>query len=547
MNDQSLALPLQEPLARFEAMKNQALTHIAHHDTEIAIRSCQRLNKAHPNNPESWYISSSLALKMKDPTNGIAAIKRALALAPDNGEFLLRYSHFLILSGDKKQARKVLLTNIDVLQQHAQSLQSVNGYGELALQLNAVAEYQMAAKCYQNALLFSPNNGELYFNLASVQRYLGLLSEAEANFDLAIKYNPNDAEAYLQRSSLKKQTRENNHLESLRQAIKTKSNHPIARAQLHYALAKELEDLKDYQVSFEQLKLGARCRRRHMNYRVEQDVEALNLIRTTYDKHWFEQTKANTKEQTQGASAIFILGLPRTGSTLVERIVSSHSQVTNAGELNDFAVCMMEHAQQHLRGEPSKAQMIQAASQVNANQLGKSYLKRVSHLDINTEKFVDKLPLNSLYLGLIGTALPSAKLIHVKRHPMDTCYAIYKQIFTQGYPFSYDLEELGRYYIAHHRLMEHWLDTMGSRILQVNYEQVVADLETQARRLLAHCGLAFESQCLQFNHNKSASTTASASQVRQGIYNTSVQRWRCYEVQLQPLKKQLEAAGIDCS
>jgi hypothetical protein len=155
------------------------------------------------------------------------------------------------------------------------------------------------------------------------------------------------------------------------------------------------------------------------------------------------------------------------------------------------------------------------------------------------------LPFNFLYAGLIHLALPRAKIIDVRRHPMDTCYAVYKQLFKDAYPFSYDLGELGQYYVAYDELMRHWNSVMPGVIHTLHYEAVVADLEGEARRLLAYCGLPWEDQCLRFHENARASTTASALQVRQPLYDTSVGKWRRYAQQLEGLRLQLERAGID--
>jgi hypothetical protein len=161
-----------------------------------------------------------------------------------------------------------------------------------------------------------------------------------------------------------------------------------------------------------------------------------------------------------------------------------------------------------------------------------------------TPRFIDKLPFNFLYCGLIHRALPRARIVHVVRDPMDTCYAVYKTLFGQAYPFSYDLEELATYYIAYHRLMNHWRTTMPGLIQDVSYENVVANSETEARQLVAYCGLQWEPACLEFHNLKSASTTASAVQIRQPIYSSSVGKWRRYEQQLEPLRARLEEAGL---
>jgi len=191
-------------------------------------------------------------------------------------------------------------------------------------------------------------------------------------------------------------------------------------------------------------------------------------------------------------------------------------------------------------------ELVSLTTKINFTKLGQSYIESTRHSRGTSKHFIDKSPLNSLYVGLISLALPRSKIIHVIRHPMDTCYAIYKQLFTQGYPFSYDLRELGQYYIAHHKMMQHWQEVMPGTIYQIAYEDVIENIEEQAKALTLQCDLTWQSQCIDFQHNQSASTTASATQIRQGIYKSSQGKWRQFAPQLTSLKAQLEQAGICC-
>ena len=186
------------------------------------------------------------------------------------------------------------------------------------------------------------------------------------------------------------------------------------------------------------------------------------------------------------------------------------------------------------------------STRVDFRALGRRYLERVRPYRDSRPVFIDKLPFNYLYAGLIHLALPHAKIVSVRRNPLDTCYAVYKQLFKDAYPFSYYLAELGRYYVAYDRLMRHWETVMPGVVLTVNYEDVVADVRGQAQRLLRHCGLGWDELCVRFHENTRASTTASALQVRQPLYDTSIGRWRRYAEQLEPLRLQLEAEGIAC-
>jgi hypothetical protein len=283
-------------------------------------------------------------------------------------------------------------------------------------------------------------------------------------------------------------------------------------------------------------------KRRHMRYDVETDLQIIAKIAEVYGAGKFDG-------RPQGCSSpdpIFIVGMPRTGTTLVERILGSHSSVHSAGELNHFSLELIRlERRANDRPAASRLDFVARTADLDFRALGDAYLASTRPLRDGRPYFIDKLPFNFLYAGLIHLALPQAKIINLQRHPMDTCYAVYKQLFKDAYPFSYDLEELGRYYVAYHRLMQHWNAVMPGVMHTVWYEDVVADVEGETRRLLDYCGLPWEDQCLRYYQNPRSSTTASALQVRQPIYDTSVGRWRAYARQLEPLRLQLERAGID--
>jgi tetratricopeptide (TPR) repeat protein len=390
--------------------------------------------------------------------------------------------------------------------------------------------------------------GQLFFNVGSIERYLGNISVAEANLDKAIELNAQDHEAWLLRSSLRKQRDDSNHVEQLQAQLQQRINPPLGHAQMCYALAKELEDIGRYAQSFDALSKGAALRRKYMQYDPDNDNATIDKIIEVFDETAFTSGIAGHETQ----ASIFILGLPRTGSTLVERIIGSHSEVHSAGELNNFALQMMaqvkaqiNNTQQQTKSNP-RLQLVAETRRLDFAQLGESYVNSERPETNQARNFIDKLPLNLLYAGLIHLALPQAKIVHVKRHPLDTCYAIYKQLFTHGYPFSYDLNELADYYIAHHGLMTHWHKVMPGVIYEVSYEAIVEDVEGEAKALIEYCGLPWQPDCSMFQNNAAPSTTASASQVRQGIYTSSKHRWLQYQAQLTPLKNRLEQAGICC-
>jgi hypothetical protein len=376
-----------------------------------------------------------------------------------------------------------------------------------------------------------------------VQRYLGDAAGAELSFDAAIKLNPAEYEAYNARAQLRTQTSKSNHIVQLQELVARIEN-PVGSTQLNYALAKELEDVGDFTGAFAALQRGADVKRRHMRYSVDTDLQIMARIGEVFGPALFD----GCLRSAEGGGAIFIIGMPRTGTTLIERILGSHSQIHAAGELNNFSLELLRLVRQTISPAPtSRLDFVAATARLDFRALGEAYLRSVRSLRGARPHFIDKLPFNFLYAGLIHLAMPQAKIINLQRHPMDTCYAVYKQLFKDAYPFSYDLDELGQYYIAYHGLMRHWNAVIPGVIGTFRYEAVVADIEGQARRLLEFCGLPWEEKCLRFYQNPRSSTTASALQVRQPIYDSSVGKWRRYAQQLEPLRRRLEAAGIDTS
>jgi hypothetical protein len=238
-----------------------------------------------------------------------------------------------------------------------------------------------------------------------------------------------------------------------------------------------------------------------------------------------------------------VVGLPRTGTTLTERIIASHSKVVSVGE-TEFVQMVMRRDSGVAGTDKMNPAMIEAIAKKDASIISDGYLNTACYRLGDEPIFVDKLPFNVLYLGFIAKAWPDKPIVLQKRNPMDTCFSMFKQVFTWAYKYSYSLESLGEYYIAYERLCRHWRETLGDRLVEVQYEDMVSDQEVQTRRLLDALGLEFEDACLNFEKNVAPSATASSVQVRQKVHTSSVGRWRRYEEQLQPLLKRLESAGI---
>jgi hypothetical protein len=310
---------------------------------------------------------------------------------------------------------------------------------------------------------------------------------------------------------------------------------------LRFALGKEYEDLQRYRQAFAHFDAGNMLQRTHMKYDVSEDVAVIDRIIEAHTSQRLSMAPAGYESE----EPIFVVGLPRTGTTLVERILGAHSAVFSAGELNDFALALLQTARESgANPKISKLELVEGSLSLNMRAFGRRYIERTRPRTGRSPRFVDKLPGNYLYLGLISAALPQARIVILEREAMDACCAIFNTLFAGPYPFSYDLSDLGTYYLAYRRLADHWVQSLGDRILLVKYENLVQDFEHEAHRLIEFCGLPWEDACATYYQSAGASSTASAVQVRQPVYRTSIGRWRVYEQQLAPLRSALQSAGI---
>ena len=397
-------------------------------------------------------------------------------------------------------------------------------------------QHEQAGRCYARSVQLQPSNPAYLYNLAASHIALGKMDEAEKLFTEVIRLKPGDLGAWLNRSSLKKQTGQSNHIEQLKYVKSHLSSDDPGNIPCCYALAKELEDLQRYDESFAFLQEGSAQRHRQLQYDVSEDVRAMEQIAGCFSQEFLD-TERPTYDSNR---PIFILGLPRSGTTLVDRIISSHSQVSSLSEHNTLSFALMRESV----GVKGKSALIDHSTRLDFAALGEHYCKGIDGFGKPAARLIDKTPLNFLYLGLLHLALPGARIIHLRRKPLDSCFAMYKTLFGTGYPFTYSLQDVGRYYIAYRLLMDHWRKVIPGAFLDVDYESMVADQEGETRRILDYCDLQWEDACLEFHRNQEPAATASAAQVRQPVYSSSVGLWRNYSRQLAPFAGKLREFGI---
>ena len=500
-----------------------------------ARSACLLLNARAPQFADAWLAACHVALALKQPADALAAIERAAAIDPANVRYRLQRAQCFLALGQRGAALDAARAAADAAGKDAAAWDAVGTLRSFA------SDQRGALEAYDRAVALAPEESQFAFNRASVRRFLGDLAGAESDYDRAIARRPLDFEAYLNRSELRVQTAERNHVAEMQALLRRPELDWRGYVQIHYALAKECEDLGRHAESFDHLQRGARRRREHLRYDVAVDVATVDWIIQSYPTGPADPSPEASRED-----PIFIVGMPRSGTTLVERILASHSSMASAGELDSFAQSLVEAARiKSGNAALPRQELVALSATLDFAALGRDYLARAHAAYGGSGRFADKLPLNYLYCGLIRRALPNARIVHVVRHPLAVCYAMYKTLFKSGYPFSYDLREIARYYAAYRRLMAHWKKTMPGFIYDLRYEDLIADQAGETRKLLEYCGLGWEDGCLAFHRNPTPTTTASASQVRRPLYDSSVSLWRHYEAHLIELRDTLAAEGIE--
>jgi tetratricopeptide (TPR) repeat protein len=405
--------------------------------------------------------------------------------------------------------------------------------------------HDLAAPCFERATALEPGRASLHFNLAASLKFLGRFAAAESAYEECLQCDPQLWRAHSALAATRTQTPSHNHVARLEQLLATGGMDPDAELHLRHALAKELEDLGRDDEAFGHLLAGNARKRAACGYDFERDRRLFETVMRLFPEVMPMRDVAAADESARRAP-IFVVGMPRTGTTLVERILSCHSQVSSAGESQNFGV-LLKRACRTSSPQVLDEATLQQSLAVDLPALGRDYVERTRPPGSAKLRFVDKMPLNYFYLGHVARVLPDASLVVLRRNPLDTGLSSFRQMFATGfsyYDYARDLRDIGRYYALFDRLVAHWQRVLPGRIHEVQYESLVANQRLETSRLLEHCRLPWEDACLAFERNEDAVATASAVQVRQPLYSGSVGRWRRHERQLQPLIEALVAAGI---
>lgn len=498
-----------------------------------ALAAAQQCRTAWPAQPSGWLLGSIVSLLADKPEAALALVEKYLATHPDHVQCLLQKAECLLALGQRAAALSAAAAAAAAAGDAPAALDAV---GQFLVYAN---DHRGALAIYQRAVAAAAADPSLHAKRASVHRFLGNFDLAAEDCEAVLRMSPANAEALNELVELRRQSRESNCVAALQAALAAGGAASPDAAALHFGLAKAYEDLGEYAASWRELSAGNGLERRRIQYDPLQDQAVIDRI-----IEGFAGIEAVTEDAT-GESPIFIVGLPRTGTTLVDRILGSHSAVHSAGELSALSDAIGVVVERTARPASGSWQGYAATfGALDGGSIAREYLVRARAHRGERPRFTDKHPANFFHCALIFRAFPNARIVHLTRHPLAACHAIYKTRFRMAYPFAYDLAELGAFYIGYRRLMAHWHRVLPGRVLDVAYEDVVTAQEPTTRRLLEYLGLPFEEACLSFHSNPAAITTASSVQVRQPLYDDSLQQWRNYAVELAPLAAQLEAAGV---
>jgi tetratricopeptide (TPR) repeat protein len=497
-------------------------------DAEEAYRKALAEN---PNDPDTL---DNLALALKDlerTDEAIGVLQRALTIETRAPNLYLHLGSMLLDRGRVDEAAGALERALAL---KGDDHDAINLMGRVAFERGALDE---ALAHYRRALALKRDLPDAWNNMGNVLKELGRLDEARAAFLEALALDPTNAGVYVNLADSKTFSAGDPHLDAM-QALEREDNlSPTERMQLDFALGKAYADLKEHGRSFEHLIQANAGKRAQIAYDEAATLGLFERIEQTFTPALVGR---KARDGDPSRLPIFVIGMPRTGTTLVEQILASHPQVHGAGELkamNDIADTVPGVGTVRI----PYPEFVPALDAAAMRAVGARYVAALKRLAGGARRVTDKMPSNFFFAGLIHLALPNAPIIHTVRDPVDTCVSCFSKLFTAEQNHTYDLAELGRYHRRYQRLMAHWHRVLpAGRILDVRYEDVVADLEGAARRIIAHCGLDWDARCLDFHRTERPVRTASATQVRQPIYTSAVGRARVYEPYLGPLLKELE-------
>ncbi|MFK7914848.1 MAG: sulfotransferase [Pseudomonadales bacterium] len=506
-------------------------------DLEQMHRLCLQVLNQDPNAHRALFLLAHIPAAHGNPDKALELARRALRTSGPEAQYLAFAGQQHLALNQQSAAREAAGAALEAGPEDAHTFDTIG------VIFSRTGAHERALPCFEHAVAMVSDRADYQYNLASSSQFLGHFEVAREAYQRAIALRPGHFRAHSALSQLETQTPENNHIERLEKIMTAAKGSVDATLHLGHALAKEYEDLGDYAASLAWLERAKAGKRAQFKQSAQQDQTLFAAARRLLQQCAAQVAPAPV---TTG-SPIFVVGMPRTGTTLVDRILSSHSDVTAVGELTQFAL-LTKRAVATRSNLVLDAPTLIAAAGKSLDSVAEDYVSYVGDLAGEEQRPLDKMPLNFFYIPLILKTIPDARIIVLRRNPMDTCLSNYRQLFATSfsyYRYAYDLEQTAAYYSGFAQLMDDCCTLLPSEsLLEVHYEDLVADLEPQVQQLLEFCDLDWQPECLAFHDNEAPVATASSVQVRTPLYQRASGRWRRYGDALAPLAQALEQQGI---
>ena len=505
----------------------------------VAEGICREYLRINPTDVNAIRLLADIGYKLGIMEEAVRLYSRCLELTPDY--HMARHKYALALSKqDKFDAAMIEVNTLIAIDSENIAYKTLH-----AAVASSAGRFDEAHDVYEDVIARVPDAVTILTSYGHSLRYSGKGDKAASIYRRAILADPSHGDAYWSLANLKTVKFSAIELKGMTEQLNKLTDDSADKYHLAFALGKAYEDEMDFDQSFANYKMGNKIKRRYSGYTSEDNKLRVDDTVAVCDQTFMANLATGGHPD---ASPIFIVGLPRSGSTLIEQILASHSQVEGTAELHFISRIAAQLEGNRKRGEVRRyPKLLADLSKTQRIDLGQQYLDACSVYRGDSKHFIDKLPNNFMHIGLIQAILPNASIIDARRSPMAACFANFKQLFAEGQAFTYSFEDIGHYYADYLRLMDHWQQVMPDRCLAISYEKVVTDLESQVSRLLNHCDLPFEESCVMFHENQRAVRSASSEPVRQPIFRGGLDQWRNFENHLEPLKKVFESRGIASS
>ncbi len=518
--------------SELKSLLKEGFAALSRNEIEAASNCCQQALKIQADLVPAHFLMGLLGLAANDRKTAFSAFQSVVKLDKDHAPAWAHLAKLYMSEGKVNLADTALRETRRIRPKDPVVLDLIGAT------LTLMGEHTTARAFFNQVNKSQPGHPPYMQNLANTLVYHGETEAAGEVFTDIIRIQPDSPQAHWGLASSRK-AEDDSHIQTMQNMLDSRGGNPRARAFYLYAIGKEYEDLQHWDEAFEAFSAGAAARRSTVEFDEKAEVAMFDYLIEHYTADWLKDSSGGNPDD----APIFVLGQPRTGTTLIERIITAHSQVHSAGELQQFGLAL-RRLSKYKNPKRFSAELFESALQLEPEKVGGLYLQTSGKMRGTTPRFVDKLPQNYLMIPMILKALPNAKIVHLVRDPMDACFASFKQLFADAYIHSYDQGETARHHARYRKLMQVWRERFPGRFFDISYEETASNLEPNARALLDYLELPWEEACLDFHLQGGAVTTASASQVREPAHTRSIGRWRHYQKQLQPMVHTLREQGL---